>query len=276
MTVMTRLVFALLFVLGVSSVAAAHPGIGIVVDRRGNVFYTDLTQVWRISPDGKKTVAVPNVHTHELGLDAKGNLRGEHLWAVGERWFQYTWQLSPDGVLTKSTPRDGFPQDSSFVFDGAGNRYWFKVGPPAAMIKEGMDGRAVAMGERATYRAVKWMTASLRGDVYFTDDGDLRQMTPEGSVTTLAARVRERADSWVGGVWLDQSARIYVAIWGEKVVKRFDPATKQVSIAARSTPPWAPSGGTFAPSGDLWLLETSETNAVRVRRIMPNGTERVY
>lgn len=275
MTVAARGVLGLLLMVGVSSVAFAHPGIGIVVDRRGNVFYTDLTQVWRISPDGKKTVAVPNVHTHELGIDANGNLRGEHLWNVGERWFQYTWQLSPDGALTKSATRDGFPQDSSFVFDSAGNRYWFKPGPPPAFMKQGTDGRSVAMGGRATYRRVQWLTASARGDVYFMDDGDLRQMTPEGSVATLASRVRER-DGWVGGVWLDQGGRIYVALWGEKAVKRFDPATKQISITARSTPPWAPSGGTFAPTGDLWLLETSETNAVRVRRIMPDGSERIY
>ena len=101
-------------------------------------------------------------------------------------------------------------------------------------------------------------------------------MTPEGNVRTLAARVRERSESWVGGVWLDSAGRVYVAIFGEKVVKRFDPVTKQVTVSVRSVAPWAPSGGTFAPNGDLWLLETSETNAVRVRRIMPDGRERIY
>ena len=160
-----RSALTVLVLLGAAALAGAHPGIGIVVDRRGNVFYTDLAQVWRISPDGKKTVAVPNVHTHELAIDANGNLRGEHLWNQGERWFQYTWQLSPDGTLTKSATRDGFPQDSSFVFDGAGNRYWFKPGPPPAFMKQGTDGRTVALGGRATYRAVRWMTATGHGDV---------------------------------------------------------------------------------------------------------------
>lgn len=31
----------------------AHPGIGIVMDSKGNVFYTDLKQVWKIDPLGK-------------------------------------------------------------------------------------------------------------------------------------------------------------------------------------------------------------------------------
>lgn len=63
----------------------AHPGIGILEDSKGNVFYTDLKQVWKISPSGEKTVAVPGVHTHELYLDGDDNLYGEHLWYTGEQ-----------------------------------------------------------------------------------------------------------------------------------------------------------------------------------------------
>jgi hypothetical protein len=61
----------------------AHPGVGIVQDSRGNVFLTDLKQVWKIAPDGQRSVAVPNVHTHELILDKDDNLYGEHLWYEG-------------------------------------------------------------------------------------------------------------------------------------------------------------------------------------------------
>lgn len=52
----------------------AHPPVALVMDRGGNVFYSDLERVWMIAPDGRKSVAVPGVHTHELGLDAEGNL----------------------------------------------------------------------------------------------------------------------------------------------------------------------------------------------------------
>jgi len=44
--------------------ALAHPGVGIVVDSRGNVFYTDLEQVWMIDRAGRRSVTVPNVHSH--------------------------------------------------------------------------------------------------------------------------------------------------------------------------------------------------------------------
>ena len=68
----------------VLSTAQAHPGVGIVQNSRGTVFYTDLKQVWKITPNGEKSVAVPNVHSHELCLDADDNLYGEHLWYEGE------------------------------------------------------------------------------------------------------------------------------------------------------------------------------------------------
>src|SRR5262245_61408252 len=85
------------------SAAHAHPGVGIVQDSRGNIFYTDLKQVWKLAPDGKKSVAVPNIHTHELCLDDEDNLSGEHLWYEGDatkKWGHRVWRMTKDGTLT--------------------------------------------------------------------------------------------------------------------------------------------------------------------------------
>lgn len=50
------------------SVATAHPGVGIVMDSKGNVFYTDLRHIWKIDNKGTRTIAVQNVHSHEIYL----------------------------------------------------------------------------------------------------------------------------------------------------------------------------------------------------------------
>ena len=81
---MRALIVVLTFLIG-STIAFAHTGIGIVMDKHGNVYYTDLKQIWKISPDGTKRIVVPNVHTHELYLDSLGNLYGEHLRYEGEQ-----------------------------------------------------------------------------------------------------------------------------------------------------------------------------------------------
>ena len=80
---MKKLLSLLILLLNVAA-ASAHPGVGIVQDSRGNVYFTDLRQVWKVAPDGKTTVAVAEVHTHELCLDADDNLYGEHLWYEGD------------------------------------------------------------------------------------------------------------------------------------------------------------------------------------------------
>src|SRR5437762_5030499 len=110
------------FVLLLSAASAeAHPGVGIVQDSRGNVFFTDLKQVWKVSPEGKIDVGVPDVHTHELCLDADDNLYGEHLWGEGGHWQHRVWCLKRDGSLSDViSARAGFLADYSFVRDRVG------------------------------------------------------------------------------------------------------------------------------------------------------------
>ena len=87
--------------------ANAHPSVSLIMDSRGNVYYSDLEQVWKIDVHGKKTVVVHNVHTHELYLDKDDNLFGEHLWYNGETantWGHYIWKLTINGTLEQIKP----------------------------------------------------------------------------------------------------------------------------------------------------------------------------
>jgi sugar lactone lactonase YvrE len=196
-----------------------------------------------------------------------------------------------NGRLEQLTPRtEGFRTNYSFVRDRAGNMYWFNPGPPPAVVRRAPDGRTTRLAENAGYRNVRWMTAAPDGTVYFTDDGDLRRLAPDGTITTLARNLREQsAMPWymrlfslalgdqhnLMGVWVDAQGRVYVAVAGGGMVKRVD-AQGRVEIVARSREPWIPTGGLVAPNGDLWLLEYSRTNAARARRISREGREQVY
>lgn len=137
----------------VAVTAAAHRGVGIVMDSRGTVFYTDLSQVWKIEPGGRKTVAVANVHTHELYLDGDDNLYGEHLWYEGEatdRGGHYVWKRHADGKLERIiSAHNGF-------------------------------------------RDVRCTTCSANGIVDLVDSGDLHRIDAAGSVSTLAQYLSER------------------------------------------------------------------------------------
>lgn len=276
----------LLFALVATLPALAHPGISIVRDSRGNVFYTDLTHVWKISPDGRKQIAVRDVHTHQLYLDARDNLYGEHLWYEGgrDRWGHRVWCLRANGQLVEVIPaRNGFLQDYhdfNFVRDAAGNQYWWDSPGNDRVRKRLPNGRVVLVtAERFTN--LRQMIVTPRGTLYLIDGPDLKRLDPNGQVHTLARHLRERTSGDAGdnhnlmGLWLDRAQNVYVAVYGGAMVKKITP-DGYVSIVARSPAPWAPTGGLVAPNGDLWLLEYSVTNTVRVRRIAPNGTQQVY
>ena len=265
----------------------AHPGIGIVLDDRGNIFYTDLSNVWKIAPDGRKTIAVRNVHTHELYLDPGGNLYGEHLWYEGDatkKWGHRVWRLGADGTRSDVIQaREGFRTDYSFVRDGAGNMYWAEGEKPPRIVQRAPDGTMTTRATCGDCRDIRWMTASKDGTVFFVDAGDLRAVSPSGRIRTLARGLGRKA--WTQpqvsarhalmGLWTDAQGNVYVARYGTREVIRVS-AEGAVRVAASSRFPWSPTGGLLAPNGDLLLLEYSSTNAVRVRRIAGDGRATVY
>lgn len=253
----------------------AHPPVSVVLDGQGTAYYSDLKQVWKVAPNGTKTVAVPNVHTHELYLDGQGNLYGEHLWYEGERtdkWGHYLWRRSPDGRMTKVIPpREGFPHDYSFARDAAGNMYLANR-EKQQIERRAPNGRTTVVARG--FSSVRSMISTPRGTIYLIDGADLVRVTPDGRVTRLARnlgrttffRPQVSTQHMVMGLWTDRAENVYAAAYGEGKVKRITPDGK-VTVFAESSGTWSPVGGAFAPNGDLLLLETSFTNSVRLRRL---------
>ena len=266
---------AVVFVLAWAVAAVAHPGVGIVADGRGNIYYTDLKQVWRVTPDGTRAVVVPNVHTHELTIDRAGNLFGEHLRYEGEatnRWWHYIWRRSPDGRIERIVAEHApfHNEDAiSLVRDAAGNSYWANRDAKAIM-----RGRSVMA--RGTFRDIRWMTVTPAGVVYLIDTTDLVRVAPDGTVKTIARNLSSTSilrpdislQHALMGLWTDRSGNVYVADYARGAVKRVAPDGR-VTTEFESSLPWSPTGGTFTPNGDLWLLEYSITNDARVRKVTP-------
>ncbi|MEO8347413.1 MAG: hypothetical protein ABI610_00765 [Acidobacteriota bacterium] len=283
----SRSIFVAVLMLGAASALVAHPPVALVMDRRGNVFYSDLERVWMIGPDGKKSVAVPNVHTHELGLDATGNLYGEHLWYEGDatkQWGHRVWRRTPEGRVTDVIPaRRGFPSGYGFARDAAGSTYWTDKGTPARFFKQSPSGEVSTVAVCRDCREVRWMTAAPDGTLYFLDAGELKEISREGGFRTRTSGLARRrwtqpqvnAQHRVMGVWTDGAANVYAAVFGSREVVRVSPDGRMQTVAS-SRLPWSPTGGLVAANGDLWILECSYTNAVRVRRIARDGKVTVF
>lgn len=264
---------------------AAHPGIGIVQDSRGNVYFTDLKQVWKITPDGKQSVAVAAVHTHELYLDADDNLFGEHLSYQGttRKWSHRVWRWKPDGTVSDILPTtEGFRTSYSFVRDGQGTMYWAERGRETVIKRRRPDGPPETLGSGG-FRQVGWMTATADGTLYFMDAGDLRRIAPDGRMTTVVARLSGQAKppatvsemAYHMGLWTDVDGRVYVAVAAERQVVRVT-ADGRSTVVARSSDPWSPSGGMLDREGNLWVLEYDFNNVARARRLGRDGPDRVF
>ena len=281
--------FTLFLILAATQTVSAHPGVGIVRDSHGNVFYTDLKQVWKIAPDGSKSVAVSGVHTHELWVDSADNLYGEHLWYEGDatkKWGYRVWRRTPEGAISDVIPaRQGFREDYgdfSFVRDRHGSMYWAIRGD-TTIIRKRSSGGVITDIVRAKFNDVRWMTVTPEGVLYLIDLYDLVRISPDGEMKRIASdlagwsvnRLAGPDRNAIMGLWTDPAGNVYVATIPNRDVKKIS-SDGVVKVVARSPVFWFPTGGFVAPNGDLWLLEYSTTNAARVRKIGTNGTSSVF
>ncbi len=271
-------------IISVSSLA--HPGVGILEDSKGNVFFTDLTQVWKIDLTGKKVVVVPNVHTHELYLDENDNLFGEHLWYNGEAkntWGYYVWRLSGDGKIEKVIPdTEGFRENYSFVRDHFGNMFWAdRKSDCQKVIRQNSNRNANHTAE--CFHNIRFMRPTTGGELLVVDFQDVKKIGRQGQVKTVASQIADKTvfkssisnQNSVMGIWDDDQGNIYAAVYSTREVKKFSLSVKE-EVVFTCTFPWAPSGGMVSKKGELWVLESSVINSVRVVRISKEGTQKVY
>lgn len=268
----------LMFILagGMSFCGLAHPGPGIVKDSKGNIYYTDLSAVWKINPSGTKTKVVTGVHTHLLYLDSRDNLYGEHLWYNGEQsdtWGSYAWCLYADGRLdTVHGPLKGFLHGFySFNRDRWENQYWVQHGPVKKFFRTKTDGKIEKIGE-ARLEDPGWIKVSPDGRVYFVAGNDLYQLDTNGIFSILTYNIGSMtitrpsmSDPYVAGLWMYMD-HLYVADYTGRQVKQVG-TDGRVRVVARSDSPWSPVSGVFDNQGNLWLLENNMDNTVRVRKI---------
>ncbi|HET9746652.1 MAG TPA: hypothetical protein VFP97_13125 [Chitinophagaceae bacterium] len=257
--------------------STAHPAIGIVKDSRGNIFYTDLRQVWKITPGGSKTMAVRGVHTHELYIDEQDNLFGEHLWYNGETkdtWGHYVWCLKSNGVLVKEIePTEGFLTNYSFVRDSAGNMYWVERFTTSRIMKKDKTGGVTKLIEHK-FGFIGWLFATKNGTLYFTESNKLRRLSPNGKLETVVENIGSRSTDFMimgrnyesYGIWADDADNVYVAMLHAKKVIRISRDGKPETIF-RSNSSWMITSGLIDQVGNLWVLENSPTNEVRIRKI---------
>ncbi len=216
-------------------IGCAHPGIGIVIDSRGNIYYSDLHQVWEIST-GKRKIKVRNVHTHELYIDKEDNLYGENEMYEGEltnRYYHYLWILRPNGNLdTLIGPKQAYlHHDYSLARDIEGNEYFLKQFIQPADInhiyKRYLNGKEVIFAT-GSFKGIRWLHPQKDGSVLYVLNNDVYRIDSKGKVNVLAKNIGNKIPSFkfsgnnitVWGAWQDKGNNVYVAIFSDQTVKK--------------------------------------------------------
>lgn len=262
-----RSTMILLVLLAFAAPVHAHPGVGIVMDGSGNVYYTDLKHVWRIAPDGSRSLAMRDVHTHELAIDSVGNLYGEDNRHLGDNRYRHRiWRRGPGGLTDDVVPwQNGFWRQYGFVKDSRGAMYWVQCPEERCVItKRSADGRVTTLAPSVRFTSrIQWIAAGADNSIYVVDGRTLRRIDEDGAGSVVAKSLGRSPM----GLWPDERGDVFVAIHGDRAVVRVEP-NGAVTTVARSPKPWSPAGVLVAPDGALWILEWSESNEARVRRVM--------
>ena len=264
--------------------AAAHPSRGIVVDRNGKVYFSDLVRVWRIDRGRLQLVhRNPGTHTHALAIDAAGQLVWEESRydPANQAYIESVWQLSGNrptrrfGPLRNPAPGLGITRDPAgctWRYDRVG-----QAGP--ALVHRLCSGkhpvrRYGSAADEARMRPelindAGGVTLARDGSFLFREKGRVSAIGADGRVRLVAAGLS--ADNF--GIAVDQSGRLLVAEHGNRRVIRI--ARRQRQIVATSPPGWAPTG-VAAARGSVLVLEASDHRRgrplrMRVRQIDPDG-----
>lgn len=260
----------------------AHPSAKLVWDPvRGVIYYSDLYRVWQIDRSGRRTVAVPDVHTHYLRLDAAGNLYGDDRELLGtDRSRHRVWRLTPEGRMEDVIPWKNGPwvDDYGFVADQNGDLYWASCpGPdgPCVVKRRSGDMIDVAAGGVEFAGPLEHLAEDGRGGILVADGPDIKRITPAGALELVAEGVPEGSEPFsLMGMHAAQDGSLYVAAYEDQTVLRLT-GNGRKTVAARSADPWYPTAVLASPEG-LWVLEFDERERTRVRFIRPDGRTQVW
>ena len=276
--------FGMLLCILVQTKSFAHPGSGIVIDRYGQIYFTDTGKgVWKIDVKGHLTY-IPASKFHWMTIDPVG------YFAASEKSFgQYFERVT----VQNSKPTLVMCSDFPLVVNKDGNIYYANTRHNSPkIVRRTPDGKESVLASDKIFEFINGMAAGPDSSIYFTEASHanantIRKITMDGTVSIIATFVGETRNdlplettpSYCRGLAVDSAGIIYVAATGSRRVLKITPQGK-VETILQEQDPWTPTGVTVF-KGELYvlewhdvpasLLETRKAWIPRVRKIGLDG-----
>ena len=278
--IMKRAIITLLSIMlfFVANEVLAHPGSGIFVDRKGNVYFVDTgSGVWKIDRDGNLT-RLSGPAYHWMAMDIDGRLANVTLpyFSSGDATVA---RVGADPTLLLSSD---FPvtvgRDGSLYYP------WLSGGKQLQIFRLTPSGTTTVLKTlpaNTESGPLRWLNGTALGpdgSFYYTENRAVRRITPQGVLTTFVDNVTlSGCDSvpevganlgpYFRGLDVDAQGSVYVAATGCRAVLRITP-DKKVTTILRSPSPWSPTGVAVFGS-DLYVLEYLHTAGDNRREWLP-------
>ena len=277
--VFITLILCFLFLTNLS----AHPGSGIVLDKDGNIYFTDTGKgVWKIDTQGKLTF-LPASKFHWMTIDGIGYF-AESQKNFGEYFERVTSKRDQPALIMCS--------DFPLVVNKDGNIYYAVTRPGSAkIIRRTPDGKESVFASNKIFEFISGIAVGSDGSLYITEASNakantIRKITMDGAVSIIATFVgKDRNDlpletvpSYCRGLAVDSTGTIYVAATGSRSILKVTPQGKITTIL-QATSPWTATGVAVF-HGEVYVLEwhdvpaeNLEVRSAWIPRVLKIGTD---
>ena len=286
-----RLAAVVLLTLGLLPASiAAHPGSGIAVDRKGELYFIDTgSGLWKLDGHGKLS-HLSNTLFHWLALDEN------NLFATGRlpssAGTSLDWQIlkvgtSPSALLSSDWPI-ALGQDGALYYQSG------RAGSLRIMrsLASGVTSVFATLPETASGKPLADLNGLAPGpanSLYYTENNVIRRVTAEGrigivaTVPAAARRVSIPATDehpYLRGLAIDSRGVMYVADSGDARVLKITPRG-EITTLVQIDSPWSPTAVALFGS-ELYVLEFLHTVTdvrrewmPRIRKITSDGNSTI-
>lgn len=264
----------------------AHPGSGIAVDRKGQVYFLDTgSGLWKIDTGGKVT-HVSETKFHWLAVDENNVFGSGRLpSSSGTGW---DWQIvkvgtDPTILLASDWPIALGPDGSLYYQSGAPGNLRLMRSLPSGTTAVFANLPATISGRPLPH--LSGLCAGPGGSLYYTEENAIRRITARGVIgTVVTVRAPAGAPSIPGTpkhpylreLAVDAHGTMYVADTGDGRVLKITFRGK-ITTLVQTQSPWSPTGVALSGS-EVYVLEYLHTArdvrsdwSPRVRKVASNG-----
>ena len=259
-----RLFFGLLLCFFVGTTASAHPGSGIVVDKFGQIYFTDTGRgVWKIDTHGKLSY-IPASQFHWMALDEEG------YFAKSQKSFrEFFERVVPESSKSSLVLCSEFP----LTINRDGNLYYADSRRSSKkIVRRTSDGNESILAGGETFRNISGIANGPDGSIYVTDDSNpdvehIQRISMDGTVSMIASLDSIKIGGGISkeptarytycrGLAVDSQGVLYVASTGSSRVLKIT-TDGNVSTILQAPSPWSPTGVALF-RGEVYVLEWSQ------------------